>query len=364
MTHRILVPLLTAALLLTGCGHHDADTTDTDPETPTPSASVSPTPTLTPSATPRVKKAHPRGVDKATYPVKDPSTMSIEQKVMARFVVMANSPDTRTDPTTTAGWGDALKVSEPHGGVGDDLSSGSGPDTSTWWKDAAHHDGWVSVHISHIAPDEPQDPTDPSPDTTPAYRVMFTTTLHRDDGDITEVTPHIWDISTVSKENLSIAHVDFMQGPSTIVPWWRVPKVPFPVTTSDGHAPTSRDILGIRTAWQFVSTRHTVDPHKTYPGFDVNKYYSLTTGDQRVISAYEVRDWKAPRNRDVEAFRSTPAESVTGTSAELSGTSMTLTYAIHGGYKPDPEAKATISTDLCPGTDNALCVSQADGVDR
>ena len=43
---------------------------------------------------------------------------------------------------------------------------------------------------------------------------------------------------------------------------------------------------------------------------------------------------------------------------------MTLTYAIHGGYKPDPEAKATISTDLCPGTDNALCVSQADGVDR
>ena len=147
MTHRILVPLLTAALLLTGCGHHDADTTDTDPETPTPSASVSPTPTLTPSATPRVKKARPRGVDKATYPVKDPSTMSIEQKVMARFVVMANSPDTRTDPTTTAGWGDALKVSEPHGGVGDDLSSGSGPDTSTWWKDAAHHDGWVSVHI-------------------------------------------------------------------------------------------------------------------------------------------------------------------------------------------------------------------------
>lgn len=361
MTHRILVPLLTAALFVTGCGHHDADTTDEDPETPTPSVSSSPTPTPTPSAIPRVKKARPRGLDKATYPVKNPASMSVPDKVMARFVVMANSPDTRVDNAPEDRWRAALNVCTKDSTVLGDLDSARGVSTQEWWNDARRHDGWVSVNISHIVAEEAQSPDDEAPGN--VWRVMFTTTLHRDDGTITEKDPHIWIVETATSNYLSITDVDMFSGPSTIVPWWRMPKISFPITTSDGHVPSDRDLLTVRAGWTYTNTANTIDPKAPYPGFDTTKLYSLTTGEERVSMAYSIRDWRNPRGRDVAGLRSSKPRSASPSYAKVTGSdSVELGYHISSSDVPDHDPVARISTDLCPGTDDALCVSHSEGV--
>lgn len=150
--HRILWILALAVPVLAACTH------------PAPAART------TPSSSPSPAVTQARGVDVSDVP----DGLGADERLAARFVILANTSDAAIDQTATAAWSRAAALATPE--LADQIRTSRQP-AGAGWQTVRAKKGWVSVQITNVLDGHPQAPGAPAVSGTPIV-VLFQQTYH------------------------------------------------------------------------------------------------------------------------------------------------------------------------------------------